>query len=325
MNKLHDVALLRTIAIISLVAWHSYCAYICWDLAESPINEFYTILFAFLTPDANMPLFTFISGYLFCYLVVFKGKYGDFKSFLKNKVNRLLIPYIVLGFTINMTQIGRQNPVEILTGTPNHLWYCLMLFYCFIACWIIEKWNRLLNIWAMCISLLLVLVVGGKNIIPTPLGIYMPLYYYGYFYMGFMFFKYKDKMLDYINKYMLLLLFTYVASSIVKLYVSQILLINTIAFLLIIMWFSNLEKIHKSAQSSLCVKNSIELIGRYSFGIYVFHQWMIWNITRYPGMSPFLREHYIMFPLLLFVSVFFVSMLLTHISLKTRLGRYLLL
>lgn len=240
MKRLDDVALLRVLAVVTLVAWHSYCSYICWGIAETPLNEVYTWLFAFFVPDANMPLFTFLAGYLFCYLFKYKGKYLEFKPFLRNKIKRLLIPYLILGFVINMTQIGRQNPFELVLGTPNHLWYCLMLFYCFVACWLLENRNKRLNISAMCLSFLLVIVAGGRTIISSPLGIYMPCYYYGYFYAGFLTFQYKEKILAAVKKYFAFLLLAYIATCMVRIYTLHIsLLFQCLIYMAIMLYLAN--------------------------------------------------------------------------------------
>lgn len=136
-RRLFDVTLLRAFAVLSLVMWHCYCPYICWGTAESPLNGFYTNLFTNIIPDANMPLFTFLAGYLFCYQYEEKGKYREFKGFLKSKVHRLLIPFLVIGSLMNLTMYGRSL-TEILYGQPNHLWYCLMLFYVYIVFWFIH-------------------------------------------------------------------------------------------------------------------------------------------------------------------------------------------
>lgn len=80
-KTLKDVLYIRCFAVVSLVAWHSYCIYICQGFADSPMHDAYARLFSFLTPDANMPLFTFLAGYLFCYLLKTKHKYPDFRGF----------------------------------------------------------------------------------------------------------------------------------------------------------------------------------------------------------------------------------------------------
>lgn len=74
--------------------------------------------------------------------------------------------------------------------------------------------------------------------------------------------------------------------------------------------------------------NIIFQIGKYSFGIYVFHQWIIWNITRVPSIlsqiQPLMIKYDIFFPLVLFIFIFILSFLLTKISVKTKIGKYLL-
>lgn len=138
-SNLQNVALLRGLATFSIVVWHTYCSYIGWGVANTPANVFYTYFFTLIFPDANMPLFTFIAGYLFCFLLKEKGKYQRFKEFFINKTHRLLIPFLVLGSIINLCEYGKDI-VDLLYGTPNHLWYCLMLFYVFIAAWLANKY-----------------------------------------------------------------------------------------------------------------------------------------------------------------------------------------
>lgn len=89
MNKrIKFISLLQTIAIILVVVGHS--------LHEYPVNHgegtlVYRMIYAF-----HMPLFVFISGFLFSYSLSRSGvkPYGQF---LVDKVLRLLVPYFVLG------------------------------------------------------------------------------------------------------------------------------------------------------------------------------------------------------------------------------------
>lgn len=191
-SNLQNVALLRVLATFSIVVWHTYCSYICWSVADSPANNFYGMLFPRIFPIANMPLFTIIAGYLFCYLLNEKSKYAEFKGFVINKVHRLLIPFLVLGTIMNLSQYGK-NLVDLLYGQPNHLWYCLMLFYCFIICWLVEKkFSWKLNVVLMLFSFIVVLT--GKNYLSRlPLGLFQPVYFYGFFYFGYLFRKFYVK------------------------------------------------------------------------------------------------------------------------------------
>lgn len=203
-KKLSEVTILRVYAIMSLVAWHCYCSYTAWGIGNSPLDSTYSSAFKVFAPTANMPLFTFLSGYLFFYLFKEKGKYADFRGFLKNKVNRLLIPYLILGFVINLTQIGRGRPLwPMFYGAPNHMWYCLMLFYCFMICWLVEKkLGQMYNIILAVLSFSFVLLQGGLYLsVESPLGWWMVAYFYSYFYIGFMVFQYADKIFPLLSKY----------------------------------------------------------------------------------------------------------------------------
>lgn len=192
-QQLNDVALLRCFATFSLVIWHTYCSYICWGIADSPLNSFYRYLFTSIIPDANMPLFTILAGYLFYYLNVEKGKYNDFKSFFRNKVNRLFIPFVILGTVINSLEYDKEL-IEIVYGLPNHLWYCLMLFYVYIAFWVVEKYfGTKINAIIALTSLTIVAYTGSGALSHRFIGgLFLPAYYYGYFYIGFIVRKRKD-------------------------------------------------------------------------------------------------------------------------------------
>ena len=68
----------------------------------------------------------------------------------------------------------------------------------------------------------------------------------------------------------------------------------------------------------------ITLISKYSFGIYVFHEWFLWNMAHIEIIQTFAIKQQILYPLFAFVGVFLLSILLTHYSLKTKIGKYLL-
>lgn len=315
-KKLNEVVWLRVYAIVSLVAWHCYCAYTSWGLATSPMDGYYSTFFRIMAPIANMPLFTFLSGYLFCYLHVYCGKYKSFKGFLQNKFRRLLIPYLVLGFVINMTQINRMRPVDLLWGLPNHLWYCLMLFYCFVVCWFVEnKVGRWMNYILSIASFIFVFCNGGQYLFKSPLGVLIPVYFYCFFFFGYFVYSKRDSLLKNI-KYTLPIIILLFLMSIKFSFRGHLQGVSAVLFIWALLIVAN--KIKK--EPPLWLKT----ISNYSFGIFVFHQWIVWNVTRYSPISKIMNDHYILFPLLLFFSVFAISFVLTHLSLKTKLGRYLL-
>lgn len=237
-TTLQDVLLLRCLAVISLVAWHSYCSYICWGYGNSPLDGVYGKIFCFLTPDANMPLFTFMAGYLFCFLLKKKQKYQEFKPFLQNKVHRLLIPFLVLGALTNLTEVNRNFLPEMFYGKPSHLWYCLMLFYCYIVCWLIEKKGQKYNIVAMCGSMAVVIAKGKGGLTPNvPFGLFLPVYYYCYFYIGFLVFQYKEKFLILMKKKWMVVFLGYGALSIID--KSHLILIHSLSYISLLLFIFN--------------------------------------------------------------------------------------
>lgn len=326
-NNLSEIALLRVLATFSIVVWHSYCSYICWSVAETPANSFYRNFFTRIFPDANMPLFTFIAGYLFCYLLKEKGKYQNFKDFLKNKTHRLLIPFFVMGTIINLCEYGR-NIEEIFYGVPNHLWYCLMLFYVFIVCWLANKWlPGGGKVFLMLTSFLVVIYGRSALSVRFPLGFYLPLFYYGFFYAGFLFREKFETIILGSRLAIALILCGYIASCvlynrhmILPLALTQIILLFAAA-----KWFCNLQFYSKNES----LQKTIDIFSKYSFGIYVLHQWIIWNLTREPHLlsyvRPLLEQHYISAPIVISTSIFLLCFALTHILCKTKAGRYLLL
>lgn len=318
-KKLSEVTYLRVYAIMSIVAWHSYCSYTAWGIGNSPLDGCYSLVFMFFAPTANMPMFTFLSGYLFCFLFKEKGKYAFLNGFLKNKVNRLLIPYFVFGFIINLTQIGRGKPLmPMFYGAPNHMWYCLMLFYCFMICWLIEKkLGQMYNIILAVLSFSFVLLQGIQYLsLESPLGWWMVAYFYGYFYMGFLVFQYADRFFPFLQRWNILLGLLFICSVILSGKNHHAVGLSSVLFVMLLITIAR--------GINADIPHWIDVIAKYSFGVYVFHQWIIWNVTHYEPMQPIIRDHYVLFPLILYVCVFIICIFLTHISLKTRVGRYLL-
>jgi hypothetical protein len=326
-TNLQNVALLRVLATFSIVVWHSYCSYICWGVADSPANGFYRHLFTRIFPDANMPLFTFIAGYLFCFLIKEKGKYQRFKEFFINKTHRLLIPFLVLGSVINLCEYGKDI-VDLLYGTPNHLWYCLMLFYVFIVAWLVDKY---LHGWVsklvMVFSFLFVCYGRTALSIKVPLGLYLPVFYYGFFYAGFLFReRFEQRIIG--SKFFIGLIFCVYAMSILFYNRHMILplALSQIALLFVASkWFCD----STFFSNNLKLQKFIDIASKYSFGIYVLHQWLIWNMTREPHLlaytKPVLEQHYIIAPIIASITIFSLCLVMTHLLCKTKAGRYFLL
>jgi len=96
--------------------------------------------------------FVFLSGYLFYYLSVEKGKYTQFKEFFKNKFVRLIIPYISISilWVIPLTYVFREDvlleivPKFLFGISPAQLWFLLMLFGVFMLFYKTRRFHPIL-------------------------------------------------------------------------------------------------------------------------------------------------------------------------------------
>ena len=325
LGRLDDVSIIRCIAVLSLVVWHSFCPIMFGECWPTPISDTYRYFIVRLIPDANMPLFTFLAGYLFCYQLG-KGKYSEFKVFFTNKLHRLLIPFLVLGLITNLTQYGKHL-LDMLYGDPSHLWYCLMLFYAFIVCWIVEKkigsWlNNVLMGLSLGVAFYYNNVWGLWHTI-VPGGWEFVAFYYGYFYLGFLMFKYRDKL--FCNNWLILLyLACYVFFRKIHLPFGSVVPLRSMSCIMLLFAVTNVLFTGGRFAQSMPVR----MLNQYSFGIYVFHQWILWNASNIPYtrdvIKPFVETYYLIAPICIVGVVLALSLVLTHLSLKTKVGKYLL-
>lgn len=323
MNKLNDVIFARCLAVFSLVIWHTSCIYTGWgDCVSSPVDSFYQKMFGCLIPYANMPLFTFLAGYLFRYQYV-NRKYSDGKLFVKNKVRRLLIPYILLGTAAVYLQYGCSNQLsEVFYGAPNHLWFCLMLFYCYVICWVLESRSlRWVNICFAVISLGIISRFSDWGVLyhayHIPLGIEIAAYFYFYFFLGYLCFDARKNLFAHWKHIAVYVMLYVVVRDHIIPAVDYIFFVMTISYLI-----SRVLSRYKG------IWNGFEKVATCSFGIYVIHHIILWNVVHYPGIAaysiPILEEHYIIAPVILCIAVFFTCFLITYGLLKSKTGKFLL-
>ena len=85
-NKLDNISVLRIIVLILVILGHCGCIYAKkWDInvvhnSSKTIRYITEYIYSF-----HMPLFIFVSGYLYYYNKVIMGKYNSFKEFIKIK------------------------------------------------------------------------------------------------------------------------------------------------------------------------------------------------------------------------------------------------
>lgn len=138
-EKIRSVSVMRVIAMLMIVCFHSLCFYThrwwifggvyipLWDKIASCLDAI------------DLPMFFFISGYLFGYLYVFGDKYRDKNKFLFAKFKRLLIPYFFWGVFLIIVMPSLSQWSDLLKGIC-HLWFLMALFNLFIIVWPFMDW-----------------------------------------------------------------------------------------------------------------------------------------------------------------------------------------
>lgn len=327
-KRLNDISYLRSFAIIAIVLYHSFCPYMRWDFVESDYNGIYHSIFN-IWLGARMPLFLFISGYLFSHLLNNKGKYTSYSNFILNKGKRLIIPYLVFA-TLLMLSHHSFSWSNLAKGYW-HLWFILMLFWSFLITWPLKYFNK------PSIHLFLLIVFTACSFYAKPnieFGIKYLAYYYIWFYWGYILVLYKQKLKFLFNtKAITISIGIWFTTCFVRDYFGipyeHLMLltryISNLAF--IIAMFASIRLL--TEKGILNEHPFIEQLNINSYGIYIAHIWIITLL--FNGSSPIniwikamALNWPIAFPIVLFIFTFLSSLYISNIVLRTRIGKFLL-
>lgn len=141
-TRLHEVDFLRVSAIILVILYHTY---IIFDLQDIDLSEnLFTYYFKWILNHVivffRLPLLIFVGGYMFAFLKIKKNKYLDTKLMIKQKFKRLLLPYIIFApITFICYNLWRADSTYSLLYPIGHLWFIVMMFWCFLVTQILDK------------------------------------------------------------------------------------------------------------------------------------------------------------------------------------------
>ncbi len=203
-NRVFLIDYLKGIAIF-LVVWGHVIQYAPHDGYDFFLNKVYIFIYSF-----HMPLFMFISGYLFLYSLKDKG----FWVLTKNKFLQLVVPLIiwsfiyylfrfVLGFYdlrgLDFFQTAGLLFYRYITSFPYELWFLWAVFACSVitaACKIYFK-DKLYSY---------LIIFAVMILIPETHNLHMLKFTYPYFVLGHFYNKEREKIQRYL-KYVLILSF----------------------------------------------------------------------------------------------------------------------
>ena len=309
------------------------------------VNTYYWI--ASLSYSFLLETFVFVSGYVFGYQV--RTKYNNQLSFnnsIIKKAKRLLIPGIIfsliyfLCFNLKFGYSVRTVIYCIIVG-EGHLWYLPMLFSCFAAIYILEKFH-LSSRNTIVIALLASLFSLGP-LSNLPFRISTTMYYFLFFVIGYLINK-SNVSINCLSqpKSILLFFIIWIITFILYQYFSyqhQNIDNYDFPFWLTIMdsLFRRLLRVLQATfgllmtlglvkyliKKSIIHVSSLSIkLSTYCFGVYIFQQFILNFIVTNPFITESLGSY--LLPWVSFLFTLIISLLVTGLFLRTRLGRYLI-
>jgi peptidoglycan/LPS O-acetylase OafA/YrhL len=340
-QQLNDVVILRAFAIITVVVYHSYGIYCKGECVLDITTEYGGLYKQFLLNffAFRMPLFVFVSGYLFAHLYWNKGKYKKMFPFIKNKSKRLLLPYSIFSILLGITLWGTQKftLITFLSG-HNHLWFLLMLFFCFVAgrVWIF-LYEKFPNKYFLVVSFIISVLISYHPI-KRFLWIFGIVYAEGFFFwflLGMLVLMYRNDVLKLLNKKITIaaLFVCYLVSCF---FVGNWTLVHPIS-IPFFAWLSRFSAIFLAYyvantlldRKIISVSPFLESFNKCSYGIYIFHYWIILLVYLHKNTMQvklvYLAITYpVIYPIIASLSCLLISYFFAKNVLKTKVGRFLI-
>lgn len=320
---------MRALAIILVVYAHSVIIYDSWGLLTTDVQAPVLVGIRTVVNRWHMPLFCFISGFLFFRKL---GR-GTFKDIFINKFKRVIIPYFAIALLWMIPiRLLIQLPIYqgkgitdivirgILLGKDNgHLWYLIYVFMAYISSYVLygllEKMKvdgRYSLLILFVISVFLALKRSYFNQVPV-LGTILYRYtgYYTFFCFGMLAGKFRlfeTALFHRLRQYWFLTLFVLA----VFVYLNQ----NGIfaSRLLVGFWVPIAAAVVMPDRKLPIVSE----ISKESFGIYLFHSPLVYiTFTYLPNIHP------LMMLIINFICLGTIAFMMNRILSKTHV-RYLI-
>lgn len=315
-----NITYMRVIAMALVVLYHSYCYYGIWNFEGLDILCYKA--FADVINYIHMPMFVFASGHIFQNLAS-KGRYDSTKLFVTNKIKRLLIPYFIWGLVIVLIMPARYDISMFLTGI-SHLWFLLMLFGIFM---IVHPFRKQLSslpikskIHIVTFFAILYLLVSRYVQLENFIAFKMVFRYLPIFMLG------GIASLDNIHKHLSIRTVTCIVILLsleyIKMNLSNSFVITSLMyFTSIVLVYCIYEVVSTMAIANPLSNNSmggaINSLDKCGMGIYIIHHIVIIYALQFENVRDVMNTHYIIAPILAFMSLILISWFITWAILKS--------
>lgn len=276
----------------------------------------------------HMPMFIFISGCIFVFQLEVLRRKITYKSLLRSKINRLLVPFFIIGFfwvLPVMSLLGLRDPIHyaidgfILAIDPRHLWYVLMLFWAFLLFFFLRTLclrYGISQLWIGLFAIILYIVYQYSSMRFPYFQIGSLMNYFIWFVFGYFFIIYKTTIRLIVLGAFVLSLYVIVENIFLSDYplpscfTKVVFAIDGIALI---------YYVSKYLSSGIVRTNLYAWIVKNSFGIYLFHPMIIYVIYYGIGSLPKWPINPIITSLMAFVVCIWVSVMLTIVARRIHL------
>ena len=331
--ELENITFIKMIMMLFVVLYHSLLFYSnnWFTSIKTPYDCIHLHKISQIIDVFTMPIFVFCSGYIFYYLKNNYNKYKNYKKDIIKRVKRLIIPYISTSilWAIPISLIFYDFTIKdflkkyLLAESPSQLWFLIMLFGVFIIFYFLSRKLKFtpIEFLVFLVTTMLLSYVVKVNYFQIHNIIYYSLFYY---YSGFLFYNGEKMFKRIINKKNMILIFTLVVILFVFFYGlfdfnSNIIKNIVLVLLRIIILSYTYLLINVSKLYFLNNKKVFSVLIEYSFGIFLFHQQIIYFMLFYFNglVCPEILS------LMCFVCAIIVSMIIVYVVKKYKITRYL--
>lgn len=337
---LYEVSVIRPIIIFLLVFLHSFSKINNGggEIRDYQLPTVYQWLCQFIL-GFRIETIALIAGYVFSYQCNDLNRTYVFGPFVWKKFKRLILPMLFFGiiyyvcFLYSKDSFAFKDFLLTLFSGCGHLWFLPMLFWCFISIWIIDYLK--ISSWL----LLFVLALFSISPMPSfPLGFNRFPHFLFFVYAGYFLWTKRLLLFRYgLNNYVICTLCLLYFLLVIISYAFVPTITNTHSHEWMSFFISSILKFLMSCCGILALyllvcrttqnegykpKEWVIQASDDCYGLYVFHQFILVWLYFYTPLFNCCNEY--LLPWVGFLITFSLSLILTRITLKTKLGKFLI-
>lgn len=336
---LMDVVLIRLTLIFLLVFYHAFCPFTgSWSPPSAEnfhIIEVYRWIGAF-SYQSKLEVMVFISGLLFGYTLTLHPERMTFNNCVLKKAKRILLPGLLFSILYYLLFYDLYAPwptiLHKLLNGCGHLWFLPMIFWCFVVSYLLE----LINTPPIIPQKVILIFCGIMLFFPWDIrmmGLGRVSEYFFYFYLGFAMKRGYVVLLTIKRRWgflmmpVLILLLSacnklvkqWMLSEIIKEYLVELThLLCAVCMIIFLYSLANRPRV----QQWLHRHPILITLSGYCYGVYIYQQFILIYLYYHTPFATWVSSE--AFPWIGFLFTVTLSLILCHLTQKTRLGRYLI-